>query len=238
MFSRNLTFDLRAALALVAVAFCAVSLSGCGGAASIGGEASTYSSPASLGGTVHGGQLPVAFATVKLYAAGTTGYGVGSSLLATTTTGSPTGSFNFTKSATNGSSSVTGTTWACPATTADPVIYLISQGGNSQGTGLNDAGDTNSAIALMYVLGPCSQITNNEYLIVDEVSTTSAVFALAPYINPGATAGTEVIGTNGANVPTSTPQGAIGLNNAIAAFNNLRSVSTTYTGTSPSTTAI
>jgi hypothetical protein len=240
MISRNATIDLRvrAAFAFGLATFGVLMMSGCSGAVSIGGEANTYSNAATLSGVVHGGQMPVGFATVKLYAAGTSGYGAGATLLATATTSATTGDFTFTKSATNGSSSGTGVTWACPATTDDPIIYLIAQGGSSDGVTTLDAADTNSAIALLAVAGPCSGVNNNQFIVMDEISTAASVLALAPYINPGTTAGTEVIGTNGKNVATSTPQAAIGLNNAVAAIGNLTSTSASYTGTASTTTGV
>jgi len=223
------------AVATVAVL---LTMSGCGNMTEIPATAvNTYSNAAVISGTIHGGQQPVAYSTVKLYTIGTTGYGSAGTLLATTTTTSPDGGFSFTQSGTNGSSSGTTNVYSCPATTDDPQVYLIATGGNSQGTGLNDAADTNSAIALVAALGTCSKVSN-QFVVIDEASTAAAAFALAPYINPGTTAGTETIGTNGANVPTSTPQGAIGLNNAVAAIANLKAAATTYTGTSSSTSAI
>jgi len=236
----NASFDirLRQAFGLAMAVVCLTALTGCGIDDAIVDAPSTYGSPATISGVVHGGRSPITYSTVKLYAAGTSGYGAGATLLATSITSNPGGSFYFTKNSTNGPSSGTGTTWACPATTADPIIYLISQGGNSLGNGLNDAADTNSAIALLDVIGPCSSLGGPVFVELNEISTIASVFALAPYINPGTTAGTEVIGTNGANVPTSKPQGALGLNNAVAAVINLFYPSTTRTGTSASTTAI
>ena len=220
----------RAFVAVLLAAVLGVSV-GCANTESSGPSVNTFGSAAVVGGAVHGGQQPIAFATVKLYAAGTTGYGSASTLLATTTSADGSGNFIFTKSSTNGPSSGSGTTWACPATTADPQIYLIATGGNTIGNHLNDAADTNSAIGLMAVMGACSTIGANSFTIVDEESTTTAVFALAQYINPGTAPGTESIGTNGANIPTGKPQGALGLNNAVASTANLTSTPVTYAGT-------
>ena len=151
-------------------------LTGCGVNLADVSAGNSYSSPATVQGTLHGGQQPIAFATVKLYAAGTTGYGSAGILLATTTSSS-TGVFYFTKSGTNGTSTGTTSSFACPATAADPQIYLIATGGNAIGNGLNDSADTNGNIALMTALGPCSQITNSEFLVVDERSTAATATA-------------------------------------------------------------
>jgi hypothetical protein len=210
---------------------------GCGMGPAAGTAVNSYGNQATITGTVHGGQQPVAYATVKLYAAGTTGYGSAGTLLATTSTANGTGIFSFTKSATNGTSSGTTSSWACPATTADPQIYLVASGGNAIGNGLNDSADTNSNIGLLAALGPCSTISNNTFTIVDELSTVATVTALAQYINPGTTAGTESIGTNGANLPTNTPQGAVGLNNAVATIPNLMATNS-YTGTASTVSGV
>jgi len=216
----------------------AVALSGCAVAPGTLDTTHATSQAATLSGKLYGGQQPVAYATVQIWSAGTSGYGSTGTLLATTTTSDPDGSFSFTKSATNGPSSGTGTTWACPATSDDPQIYLLSSGGNSSGTHLNDSANTNSAIVLMAAVGPCSGVSNSQFVIVDEVSTAAAAVALAPYMSAGTAAGTETIGTNGANVSTSTPQAATGLNNAVATIANLKAASTSYAGTTTSTSAV
>jgi hypothetical protein len=201
--------------------------------------ADSFSATGVMSGVVHGGQFPIYNATVNLYAAGTTGYGSAATLLATTTT-SPTGGFSFNKQA-NGTAS-SGATWGCPSSdpNPDPQIYITAVGGNTQGTGVTTT--NNAASALIAALGPCSTITASTQLQINEVTTAATVFALAQYINPGSGPGAETIGTNGANTSTSTPQGAVGLNNAVAGIVNLANVTTgaavtsnTYTGASGTT---
>ncbi|MFC6645329.1 beta strand repeat-containing protein [Granulicella cerasi] len=207
-------------------------LAGCGLGSGEVSDTHVVGTAASVTGSVHGGQQPVAFSTVQLWSAGTTGYGSQGTLLATTTSSDPDGAFSFTKSGTNGASSGSGTTWACPATTDDPQLYLLAIGGNSSGDHQNASGHLNSAIALMAALGPCSGVTNSTTVIIDEVSTVAAVYALAPYMKQGSTAGSVTVGTTGANTSGSTPQGAIGLNNAVLGVANLTSAATTHTGAS------
>ncbi|SNS41724.1 Chitobiase/beta-hexosaminidase C-terminal domain-containing protein [Granulicella rosea] len=222
-------------------------LSGCGisGSSTSSVVSAPTPGPLSVGtmsGTVHGGQFPVYNATVNLYAAGTTGYGNGSTLLATTITNAS-GKFQFTKLA-NGSTN-SGASWSCPASdpNPDPQIYITAVGGNTQGTGVTTT--NNTAAALIAAIGPCSSLNSSTPVSLNEVTTVATVFALAQYMNPGTSPGTEAIGTSGANTSSSTPLGALGLKNAIAGISNLASISTgsavasnSYTGANANTTKV
>jgi hypothetical protein len=194
-------------------------------------------SSTNLSGTVQSGAVPVYNATVNLYAAGTSGYGRGATLLATTTTNAS-GNFQFTQYA-NGIPS-NGAVWSCPATdpNPDPQIYITAVGGNTQGTGVTST--NNTAAGFIVAVGPCSTVSSLTNVMMNEETTTATVFALAQYINPGSGPGGAMIGTNGANTSSSTPQGAVGLNNAVAGIVNLANVMTgaavtanTYKGTNP-----
>jgi len=91
---------------------------GLGGVPAIGSSASSSGASATIQsqGSVHGGQQPITGATIKLYGAGTTGYGLGSaSIMNTSVTTDTTGFFN-----------VTGT-YTC--TPGDPV-YIVASGGS------------------------------------------------------------------------------------------------------------
>ncbi len=110
-------------------------------------------------GAVHGGQQPVAGATVTLWAAGTSGYGTGASVVATAD--APTdagGNFNF--------ASLT-----CPA--ADTPVYLTAQGGNA---GYN----TNANIMLAAGLGACGGLADVS-VTLNEVTTVATAFALSHF---------------------------------------------------------
>ena len=223
---------LRQALAAL-LASGIVFLTGCD-LSTAGPSASTFGSSATISGVVHGGQQPVYNANVRLYSAGTTGYGSASTLLATTTS-DINGNFQFTKNPTNGPSSGSGPTWACPTGTANPQIYITAIGGNTQGTGVTAT--NNAASALMAAIGPCASVSTSMQVGLNEISTVASVFALAQYINPGTTPGTESIGTNAPNLTTSPAQSAVGLNNAVSAIANLANItnglpvtSNTYTG--------
>src|SRR5580698_5993353 len=168
-------------------------------------------------GNVHGGQQPVFNAVVRLYAAGTGGYGTGSTLLATSAPSDTGGGFAFTKLGTTGGViDNTLPTWQCPST-GNPQIYITAIGGNTQGTGVTST--NNTAVGLMAALGPCSGTSTGTFVSLNEITTVASVFALAQYINPGTTPGTETIGTS------SSAQGTVGLNNAAASVANLANIS-------------
>ncbi len=117
---------------LAALSLCTAALfSGCGASSTPGSQAAQSALPA-LAGAVHGGQQPIAGASIYLYAAGATGPGKGASNLLTTP--AVTGA--------DGSFSITGT-FTCPTSTTQ--VYLLAQGGNP---GLV-AGTNNTAILEM-----------------------------------------------------------------------------------------
>jgi hypothetical protein len=169
-------------------------LTGCGGMVSdaptpaVGGTA--------LQGIVHGGQNPVSGATIQLYSApasaGST-YGAAATAIAgaSTSTGSN-GSFTLPS-------------YQCPASQNDQV-YIVSVGGNP-GAG------TNPNLALMAALGPCSALTPQTFITINEVTTVASAYALsgfmADYAHVGATS------TN-----------YTGLKNAFATVNNLVNTAT------------
>jgi len=137
-------------------------------------------SGAALQGKVHGGQNPIAGASVYLYAANTTGYG-GAGISATAsnqsisllTSGTQDGSGHyFATTGSDGSFSVTGD-YTCPS--ANSQLYLYAVGGNS-GAG------TNSAAGLLAGLGTCSAVVASPpYVVVNEVSTMATAFAIAGF---------------------------------------------------------
>ena len=180
-------------------------------------------------GKVHGGNQPISGATVKLYAAGTTGYGKGSTLLASTTTATDgSGSFGFTQVGTQ--PGTLGSSYACPSSKS--LIYLVSSGGDP----LNNNGSTTYRAALMAALGQCGSAAGL-FVNVNEVSTVASVTALAQYINPGTTTPASVtIGTNGDYTLATPPQAGTGLIDAFATVPNLENLAsgvsnTTFTPT-------
>ncbi len=153
-----------------------------------------------FGGTVHGGQQPVSGSHIALYATNSNGYGGQLTALASATTDAG-GNFRITSA------------YTCPT---GQQAYLVSTGGNPGLTGTVD----NSAIFLVAALGPCSGISNSTFVIVNEVTTVAAAYALsgfAPVGGAGMTEASVVAGTaNGfATTATNTQGLADGFANAI-----------------------
>lgn len=141
-----------------------------------GSGSTSGSSSIVLTGLVHSGSQPISGASVDLYVAGTSGYGIGSASLlgGSVTTGSD-GKFNMA-----GASS-------CPSANAQ--VYVVATGGDA------GAGDNNSSL-LMAALGNCSELGSNAVADVSEISSVAAVYALSPFMKPGTTA----VGTSSTNV--------------------------------------
>lgn len=149
-------------LSLLGVGLAAVSGCGVGGRGSTPGPVGVAA--ARVGGTVHGGQQPVAGASIGLFVAGKTGNGSATrSLLTGPVMSDANGNFTIN---------------AVSACQAGDQAYLTATGGDS-GSG------TNTAIALMSALGSCATLEANFSTLmvnVDEVTTAVSVGALAPYM--------------------------------------------------------
>lgn len=137
-----------------------------------------WSSPESVGttGRVMGGQQPISGATIQMISAGTSGYGVAGTVLATTTTSS-TGGFAFASLP------------DCPSNGV--LVYLLSSGGNP-GAGYN-AFASEAAI-----LGACGQITPSSFVNITEITTIAAAYALAPFAS--VSSGVTSIGSTSRNL--------------------------------------
>jgi hypothetical protein len=229
--------SVRFSISLLALS-CAA-LTGCNMETTAPTDVVSLSYGGTFSGRVHGGQQPVGKATVELFSTGTSGYGAGSTLRATTTTDNY-GNFSFTKSTTNSDTVNSGSnSWACP-TTGDPQILILATGGNTQGppivvdNGTNTTTTTsnNPAVGLLAAIGDCASISSSTYVQLNELTTVASAIALSSYISPGATAGAETFGTG------SSTQATVGLNNAVAGISNLVSIANgtvvtpqTYSGT-------
>jgi hypothetical protein len=158
-----------------------------------------------LHGKVHGGQQPVAGASVYLFAAGTGGNGNGSVSLLTTGAGKDTFNNYYVTTASDGTFSIGGD-YACSNPSAQTYIYSI--GGNS-------GGGPNPAIGLMAAVGSCSSLNSSTFVYVDEVSTIATAYALAGY----ATDPTHISSSSSAPA-------VMGVANAFATVKNLESLGT------------
>jgi hypothetical protein len=164
-------------------------LSGCGMGVT---GATGGTSPLAISGHIMGGNQPVTLSTVQLYDAGNTGYGTAATALLTPAVLSGAG----------GSFSITGLYHCAPT----DQVYLVATGGNP---GLD--GDVhNQQLALMAALGPCGTLPSVSNIVVNEVTTVAAVWALAPFM-----ASYDHVGTSSGN--------AVGLVNAFGMANNLAS---------------
>ncbi len=163
-------------------------LAGCSGG-TVGGlqqtavsQAASKAPGAKLKGSVRGGQFPIAYANVYVFAAGVTGYGAPSSSLlgpaADTmldTSGGATDGDYYVATDSNGNFGITLGDYTC---TQNTQVYLYTLGGDpGLGTGVNPAA------GLMAVLGNCPAAGNfsGTSLAISEVSTVAAAYAMAGF---------------------------------------------------------
>ena len=123
------------------------------------GSSSGVSTGAALSGEVVGGGAhnPVSGAAITLYAMGSSGYGVGNTSLGT---------------ATSDSSGAWTTNYSCPSGNSGVQTYVTAIGGDA-GSG------TNSAIGLTALAGPCNALSSSSFVMVNELATVAAEWALA-----------------------------------------------------------
>src|ERR1700744_2360941 len=172
-------------------------LSGCGiGVANTDGG----SSPLAISGRLVGGNQPVTGSTIQLYDASNTGYGTQATALLTPAVTSGDG----------GQFSITGL-YHCAS--GSDQVYLVATGGNPGLPG----NVNNPQLALMIALGPCGTLPGVANVVVNEVTTVAAVWALAPFMSSF-----DHVGTSSGNT--------VGLVNAFGMANNLASI---ITGSSP-----
>jgi hypothetical protein len=197
---KSLVVPFAAALSVLTVA-----LAGCANGIGMGGSGtgSTPSPAVHVSGVLHGGQQPVNGSQVYLYAAGTASDGSASRSMLVVP--------GFVLSGTDGSFSITGK-YTCQA---GDQVYVLALGGDA-------GGGPNSAIAMMAALGPCSALTSNTFISVNEVTTVAAVYALAPFMT-----GPTNVGALPANA-----------NALAAAFASSRNMVDTTTGVAPAVSAV
>ena len=138
--------------------------------------------PATLSGNVHGGNQPVIGATITLWFAGQTG---NPSFLATkgaTTTTDGRGFFSFARDTTGGAHDGTTDIYSCPTGIASPLVYVLSQGGNTQNNGV--AGQTNTAAGFIALYGSCVDLNANNFVFMSEVTTVATMAAVQQFFDP------------------------------------------------------
>lgn len=192
-----------AVLAILGVGVPAISLTGCtspiaGSHTGPGGyEGQAFSGKALVG------QQPLIGASVELYAAGTSGNGAnGVELLSNALITDSTGTFSVSAG------------YDCPS--ADSQIYLVARGGEPGSAASAD----NDSIALLTALGACNEAASASPVVINEVTTAAAVYALAQFLSAGGNLGASSTNT-------------VGLKNAVATAQTLANMST---GSSPATT--
>jgi len=175
---------------------CVSLLTGCG----VESFTDTGAHSLSVQGTAFGGQPPVTGSSVILYATGASGYGSTATALGSATS---TATGNFTISSATSCS--------------DPEqVYIVASGGNP---GLT-AGTNNNALTLVAALGNCSSVSASTHVIINEVTTIAAAYALGGF-------------TSGSNIGTSATN-ATGLQHA---FQNAANIVDVSTGLARSTTS-
>jgi hypothetical protein len=178
--------------------FFAIILSGCGS-----GSVATSTGNASrliLTGHVNGGQQPVAYSTVQLWAAGTGGNGSAATPMVPAGSYFPGGAPNCNPANNSCSSSVitdasgnftlTGD-YTCTHTTDQ--VYISSTGGNP---GLA-SGTNNGALLLLAALGSCGNLSASTHIDIDEITTVAAAWALAPFMDQKGNIGASATNTVG-----------------------------------------
>ncbi len=177
-YSARMTGSKRNLLALLASSL--VFSAGCSNMSSTAPAVNSLATAATLTGKVHGGNQPVIGATVTLWFAGQ-GLSGSTAIKAATTTTDSTGSFSFTKDTAGGHDGTT-PNWSCPSTGGSPLVYVLSQGGNTQNNG--NASQTNTAASFIALYGDCPAISGSSFVYMSEVTTVATMAAVSQFFNP------------------------------------------------------
>ena len=167
-------------------------MTGC--SANFGAVPASARAGVAFSGNVHGGQQAVVGAQVYLYAVGTGGIGTASA--------SRLNSPGFVTTGAGGAFDITND-YTCQA---GDQVYLLATGGNP---GLG-SGTNNSYITLMAALGSCSALSNTQFVTINEVTTTAAVYALGQFMSSPTSIASS-----------SSTAGVLGMTHAFATANNL-----------------
>jgi streptogramin lyase len=185
-----------AVLAILGVGVSASSLIGCSSTVVSSYSGTSGYQGQGFSGKALVGQQPLIGASVELYAAGTSGNGAnGVGLLSNTLTTGSTGTFSVPAG------------YDCPS--ADSQIYLMARGGKPGSAASSD----NNSIALLTALGACNGAASASPVVINEVTTAAAVYALAQFLSAGGNLGASSTNT-------------VGLKNAVATAQALANMST------------
>jgi hypothetical protein len=191
-FSSSIRRSQRILLALLASS--AVFTAGCANMATTAGGSGFTGDAATIGGTIHGGNQPIAFATVQLWFAGQSSSVPAVVVAQTTSANDGSGSFSFSKGPNGGANAGTsGNTWSCP-TTGNPLVYVVASGGNTQNNG-DSSRNTAAAFAAPY--GLCSNVSSSSFVELNEVTTVATVAALQSYFEPTSSSLTSSFDSDG-----------------------------------------
>ncbi len=181
---------LKACGAFAVCSFATMLLAGCGVSAT---GAAPSAEAVALTGRVHGGQQAVSGASITLFAAGSSGVGMGATnrLLQPVTTDAN-GNFGLTAD------------YTCPSATAQ--MYIVARGGNPGFA----VPTSNPGLVLVAALGDCGNLGPTSFIDIDEVTTVAAAWSLSRFTGSGALIG-------------ATPTNATGLRNAFAVASRLAS---------------
>lgn len=188
---------IRPRLYMTLLASAAIATTGCSNMTSSVSSSGGLTAATKVGGKVHGGNQPVAGATVNLYFASQATFAAGAQLVASTTTASDgSGGFLFNKTtgaANDGSSS----SFSCPTTNnANPYVFVVAKGG----TTVNTPGATaNTDAEFIAPMGRCAEISASTNVYMSEVVTVATMAAIHQYMNPTASVGPieSTIGSDG-----------------------------------------
>jgi hypothetical protein len=177
-----MSFPVRALITSSCVSVTLLLVSGCG-IGTIISNSGPVTAMTHITGGVHGGQQPVSGSSIQLYAANlTTFQGPSTAMLSTAVTSDANGDFDITG------------LYTCPS--GDAMVYLVATGGNP---GLT-SGTNNTGIAMMSLLGRCSDVLaagESMSVWVDEITTVVAVNAMAPFMTDYAHIGSAPSTVNG-----------------------------------------
>jgi streptogramin lyase len=170
-------------IAILAASALVCGLAGCGDRLIYAGEAlqtrNSYAG-AAFGGRALAGRQPLIGGSVELYAAGTSGDGSGgTALLSGPLTTDANGAFAVPAG------------YLCPSGASQ--LYIVARGGKPG----SPVAAANSAIALMAVLGACNQIAASSQIVVNEVTTVAAVYALSQFLSSGGNLGASSTNATG-----------------------------------------